>query len=380
MQPDTTVRRVLIYRLGSLGDTVVVLPCFHLIARVFPNAERRLLSNFPVHAKAPASAAVLGGSGLVDGYMRYTVGTRNPLELLRLMWEIRRFGPDVLVYLMNPRARKAIERDMMFFRLAGVTRVVGVLPEQEMQLRFDKATGLYEKEASRMARLIAELGDAQPFDLANWDLVLSGAERAAARAALGALAERPLMVCGPGTKVPAKDWGRENWRALLAQIDAEHPGHGLALVGAQAEADLAEYAAQAMDGAEGEPVRTAHSARDGRGDGACAHFSGAGFRTHAPGCGSGRALRDCVLRGGASGHLVPAGEQAPDRLSSDQLLWLLPGEMQGGWPSVPVLDWRERDGRRGGPRNAGRGLREAGHADWVRPGFQTGLRSGIRAA
>lgn len=248
MQPDTTVRRVLIYRLGSLGDTVVVLPCFHLIARVFPNAERRLLSNFPVHAKAPASAAVLGGSGLVDGYMRYKVGTRNPLELLRLMWEIRRFGPDVLVYLMNPRARKAIERDMMFFRLAGVTRVVGVLPEQEMQLRFDKATGLYEKEASRMARLIAELGDAQPFDLANWDLVLSGAERAAARAALGALAERPLMVCGPGTKVPAKDWGRENWRALLAQIDAEHPGHGLALVGAQAEADLAGYAAQAWTG------------------------------------------------------------------------------------------------------------------------------------
>lgn len=27
-------KRVLIYRLGSLGDTVVALPCFHLIARV----------------------------------------------------------------------------------------------------------------------------------------------------------------------------------------------------------------------------------------------------------------------------------------------------------------------------------------------------------
>src|ERR1022692_4022661 len=69
---ESGVRRVLIYRLGSLGDTVVALPCFHLIARTYPNAERRLLTNFPVHAKAPAAAAVLGDSGLVHGYMSYT--------------------------------------------------------------------------------------------------------------------------------------------------------------------------------------------------------------------------------------------------------------------------------------------------------------------
>lgn len=91
---DQTIRKVLIYRLGSLGDTVVALPCYHLLARTFPQAERVLLTNFPVNAKAPASAAVLGESGLVKGYMRYTVGTRKVGELLRLMWEIRRFRPD----------------------------------------------------------------------------------------------------------------------------------------------------------------------------------------------------------------------------------------------------------------------------------------------
>jgi hypothetical protein len=32
--------KVVIYRLGTLGDTVVALPCFHLIARAFPNAAR----------------------------------------------------------------------------------------------------------------------------------------------------------------------------------------------------------------------------------------------------------------------------------------------------------------------------------------------------
>ncbi|MGI4829588.1 MAG: hypothetical protein ACRYFU_15540 [Janthinobacterium lividum] len=81
---DRTVRRVLIYRLGSLGDMLIALPAFHLIARAFPEADRRLLTNSPVHAKAPAAAAVLDGTGLVQGYLRYTVGTRSPWELLRL--------------------------------------------------------------------------------------------------------------------------------------------------------------------------------------------------------------------------------------------------------------------------------------------------------
>jgi len=35
--PDD-VRRVLVFRLGSLGDTVVALPSFRLVARAFPQA------------------------------------------------------------------------------------------------------------------------------------------------------------------------------------------------------------------------------------------------------------------------------------------------------------------------------------------------------
>jgi ADP-heptose:LPS heptosyltransferase len=248
LQPDASIRRVLIYRLGSLGDTVVALPCFHLIARVFPNAERLLLTNFPVHAKAPASAAVLGESGLVHGYMRYTVGTRNPLELVRLAAEIRSFAPDVLVYLMPIRPWRAVKRDRLFFRFAGVKHVIGIAPEQEMKSRFDEATGLYESEAERMSRLMAELGDADVENPASWDLALSDAERQEVCEALGSLADFPLIVCGPGTKMPAKDWGRDKWQALLGAIDARYPGHALAMVGSKEEFDIAEHAARRWTG------------------------------------------------------------------------------------------------------------------------------------
>ena len=248
MQPDEGIRRVLIHRLGSLGDTVVALPCFHLIARAFPNAERRLLTNFPVHAKAPASAAVLGDSGLVHGYLRYTVGTRNPVELLRLAGEIRRFRPEVLVYLMPLRPWKAVRRDLLFFRFAGVGRVAGNVGEKEMQSRFDASTGLFERESDRLARMVAGLGDAGTADAANWDFLLTDGERERALVALGALAGRPLVVCGPGTKRWVNDWGVEKWQSLLGRIGAKYPGHGLALVGAKEDFDGAKRVAMHWTG------------------------------------------------------------------------------------------------------------------------------------
>lgn len=248
MNPDPNVRRVLIHRLGSLGDTVVAVPCLHLIARAFPNAERRLLTNFPVHAKAPASAAVLGNAGLVHQYMRYTVGTRNPVELLRLAVRIRSFAPEVVVYLMHIRPANAVRRDRLFYRFAGIKRIVGLCSEEEMKFLFDADTSLFESEPARLARLIAELGDANPANLANWDLLLSSDERKTAANALGPLAQMPLIVCGPGTKMPAKDWGQDNWQALLGRLSAKYPGHALALVGANQEFDVAEHAARLWTG------------------------------------------------------------------------------------------------------------------------------------
>jgi ADP-heptose:LPS heptosyltransferase len=248
--PDSPIRRLLIYRLGSLGDTVVALPCLHLIERLFPDAERRLLTNFPVNSKAPAAAAVLGDSGLVHGYMRYTVGTRRVGELVRLAWQIRRFRPDLLVYLMPVRDASNLRRDRTFFRLAGVRRMVGLPAEEEVTRRFDQATGLYEAEAVRLGRMIEELGSVRASDMANWSLRLSEAERQAASSALGDLKGRPLIVCGPGTKMQAKDWGQDNWRELLGRLHARYPKHGLALVGAREDAAVSDYAAEGWTGAK----------------------------------------------------------------------------------------------------------------------------------
>ena len=250
MSSESPIRKVLIYRLGSMGDTVVALPCFHLIARSFPHAERVLLTNFPIHSKAAATAAVLGDSGLIHGTMRYMVGTRRIGELLRLTREIRRFRPDVLVYLMPMRPWRNVLRDRIFFWNSGVLRIVGLPREKKLEYRLDAASGTYEPEAERLARAIAELGDAHAEDLANWDLRLTDTERQAAVAALGGLFGRRLIACGPGTKMQAKDWGQDKWRELLARLRVKYPKHGLILVGAQEDYVVNEYSAEKWIGSK----------------------------------------------------------------------------------------------------------------------------------
>ena len=248
------VERVLIYRMGSLGDTVVALPALHLVARAFPGAERRMLTNFPVNAKAPPVAAILEHTGLVEGYFRYAVGTRSVGELLRLWWQLRRWRADVLVFLGPNRGVKAARRDALFFRLCGIRRLVGVPATEAMQRNLVEADGQLEFEAARLTRNIAELGEARLDDAASWDLRLTETERARGAEVIAPCGGRPVIAVSVGTKVQSKDWGRENWRALLRRMGQVYAGYALVLNGAAGESEASEFAADGWREVNGGPV------------------------------------------------------------------------------------------------------------------------------
>lgn len=276
--PDFAVRRVLIYRLGSLGDTLIALPAFHLVARAFPNAERLLLTNHPINRKAPPAAAILEGTGLVHGYLRYTVGTRSPVELARLWATLVRFRPQVLVYMAAGRGVASARRDATFFRLADIRRQIGVplteamdKPQREpTQFRCEAsqlsdpvqssdavalthigAPGFFhpdlpftlEPEAARLTRNLAVLGNPHLDSPAAWDLHLTAAEHARAASYLTPAGNRPILAVSVGTKVQAKDWGRDNWQTLLARLARLLPDHALALAGAPEESEASQFAA-----------------------------------------------------------------------------------------------------------------------------------------
>lgn len=230
-------RRILIYRLGSLGDTIVSLPCFHLVARAFPDAERRVLTNVAVSAKAAPLELVLGDGGLIHGIMRHPIGLRRPGEIFALARAIRAYAPDCLVYMTEPHGPMAVRRNHAFFRLCGIPRIVGLPLGDLTEPRYRAERGRWEYEAERLARCLAELGDAELDNAASWDLRFSAAEEAEAAAILRDWPGRENYAgFSIGAKVDVKDWGDTNWRTVLSSVGADRPERGLAIVGSADEA------------------------------------------------------------------------------------------------------------------------------------------------
>jgi ADP-heptose:LPS heptosyltransferase len=222
--------------MGSLGDTVVALPCFHKLAEAFPGAERYVLTNIPVSSKAAALESILGPSGLIHGVLDYPVYLRSIREMWRLASRLRALRATTLVYLMASRGPVALRRDLLFFRLSGFTRIIGAPLARDLRGDpFDAATGLVEQECSRLARSLAALGPIDLDDRRNWDLRLTGAEQAAGDRALDGFGGKPFIAVNMGGKVAANQWGKGNWRALLRALAASHGGFGLFFVGAAEE-------------------------------------------------------------------------------------------------------------------------------------------------
>lgn len=227
---DPSAKRVLVYRVGSLGDTLVAFPALDVVARAFPHAERRLLTNFPVARKAPPSAAVLNSTGLVHSYERYEVGLRSPWKLLRLVWRIRRWKPDAMVYLSPPRGVGVAMRDMLFFRVAGIHTFFGVPSTETLQHCLPVGDGLVEREGERLSRTVQSLGTADP---ESYRLTFTEDELRSAAELLAPLRGRPFFAISLGTKVQANDWGIDNWTELVRRLSKEYGDFSLVLLGAQ---------------------------------------------------------------------------------------------------------------------------------------------------
>jgi heptosyltransferase-3 len=232
--------RVIIYRLGSLGDTVAALPCFHLIERAFPDAERLVLTNVPISGKAPPLEIILRDGGFIHGSVAYPVGLRDPVALVRLAHKLRRHGADTLVYLTASRGLTAAWRDVAYFKSCGFRRIIGAPVTVDLQKNRVNAEGDLERESHRLGRTLAELGSIDFNDRAWWDLRITNAEHVTGTTALGSLAGQPFVVVNTGGKALKKDWGETNWTSLLRALVDLIPGYGLVFVGAKDESERAQ--------------------------------------------------------------------------------------------------------------------------------------------
>jgi len=228
--------RLLIYRLGSIGDTVVALPSFRLIRHVRPEARITVLTNAPVSDKAAPLEAVLENTGLIDATIHYSVGLRDPARLAALRGRLRSEGFDLAVSLTAARGLAASVRDYFFLKACGIPKIIGIPLSRRDLVCQPLAGGLYESEAARLLRRAAEFGAANLRDPKWHDLALTPDEIATGDRLLADAHILPgFIAVSLGAKSPLKDWGTENWRELLARLGHEFPSLGLVLLGSADE-------------------------------------------------------------------------------------------------------------------------------------------------
>lgn len=230
------VRRVLVFHVGSLGDTLVALPSFWSVLRAFPDAHRVMLTKAPARGGIPVGRDILEGSGLFHDYMlfegdHHDYGRDPPwwrkwLGVLRLVMALRARRFDLAVYLA-PSARDPAQtrRDLLFFRLAGISTVLGVDAQPGLT---DPATGQPLKESQRLlGRLAGTVAWPDNPAQARCDLALGEPDHAAVSQWLSArgpddASPRPWVAFAPGSNLPSKLWPAERYEAVGRLLIQRH--------------------------------------------------------------------------------------------------------------------------------------------------------------
>lgn len=241
---------ILIFQIGSLGDTVIAMPCYREIARRHPDTERYLLTNFPIGSKWVPAAAILTPTGLISGTIEYPMPIRRPTDIAKLYARIRRLGPTTLYYLLPEKRPTKLARHYTFFRICGIERIYGIPWSRDLWSLREVIKGeLWESEASRLLRTIGAHTKPEPPSEADRALDLLGEERSKAESVLKQTDNLDRFVAiSVGGKIPVKDWGNKNWEYVLSKLSREHPGLGAVFVGSADERDRNNLLAKAWHG------------------------------------------------------------------------------------------------------------------------------------
>jgi heptosyltransferase III len=217
--------KVLVYRFGSLGDTVIVLPAFHLVREAFPLASLSLLTNVPVNGKAAPVADILGSACPVEEVIAYPAGTRSMAELTGLVSSLRRRRFSHCVYVAKPKGGLAnVCRDWALFKMAGIGKVIGMPWRREDRLCLPlPGNDSVEWDCARTMRCLRALGSPNLAEAKWWDLKLTAEERSRAETLLQGVSASPLVGFSIGTKASSKDWEDSNWIPFLREFSSRYP-------------------------------------------------------------------------------------------------------------------------------------------------------------
>lgn len=243
LERENKTQRILVFRIGQLGDTIVALPAFWMLRAAYPTASISLLTNSPANrVGAVAADDVLPPTGMFDQVIKYPTGHGNFAALLSRMGlanALRRCRFDRAYYLMpRNRSLRQIARDRTFFRLAGIKNVVGTefLEQNLLKYPIPVPTPTVRSETEFLIGMLRSVG-VEAEDLPRDLLGLSEYERGVAAKWLEKNCRlddtHSLVAIAPGSNWPSKIWPMERFEAVVSRLISKFNIFPIVVGGAQ---------------------------------------------------------------------------------------------------------------------------------------------------
>jgi ADP-heptose:LPS heptosyltransferase len=193
---------IMIFRVGSIGDSIVALDAFNTLRQHFENSKVYLLCDIydNDNSGTVSSYKIFEYFNMIDGYFSYGKEL-NIKKLIELNDFIKKNNIKKLYYLMPKRNKFQKFRDFLLFKIYGL-HVYGIELFKKDENEYKK-NSLYEFEGKRLLRKIKD------FKLRKftYDKIIKNEEKN----------YKELTIC-IGTKHQDNDWGYDNWLSLIKLI------------------------------------------------------------------------------------------------------------------------------------------------------------------
>ena len=223
--------RLLVFRIGNIGDSLVSLPAIWAIKKAFPSAELFLLTESSKTASFASAWSVLRETGLFKDCLSYVKKERRNtlihlLSLFITAIKIRRFHFDKIFYLApSPRTEIQINRDRNYFNWwCGIHEIIGDFP-LHLDLSAEKPLKRLAHESDNLlSRIQSMVNISDPTRRMDLNIQLDEIKHCSDRFSSDFPDHRnqPWIAIGPGSKMPSKKWPLERYLQVLQRLMISH--------------------------------------------------------------------------------------------------------------------------------------------------------------
>jgi len=226
--------KILIYRIGNLGDIICAIPAMVAVRERYPEAWIGLLTNKEVSGN-PDAEEILKGNDFIDEIITYFPNRlRDFRYVIDFFYRIHSLKIDIVVCLaISSSSYMRLIRDWIFFRAIGIRKIVGLKKPKAIGINFVQGVSIpiFPQEVDRTMALLNPLG----IDSSKviFRLPIQEKEKKNITSVwdhFGLVGKFPVIAICLGAKFPAKRWPIANFIKVVLILQQEFSGR-IILVG-----------------------------------------------------------------------------------------------------------------------------------------------------